>query len=133
MSNITKWFLDLDWCLLFLIIPHLLFLSYVPPTNPLFSFGPLQSLFFKCTLTTASASAPTAATNSSKFANHNPGEIRNRSGSNPLDRSRIAMCLVGGAMRFELKGPFIAKNILEVYPNADLLLHNPVDSNAYKF
>ncbi|KAK0576687.1 hypothetical protein LWI29_021796 [Acer saccharum] len=134
MSNITKWFSDLDWRLLFLMIPPLLFLvflsiSYVTPSNPFFSFGPLQSLFFNRTLSTTSA----AATNSSDFANHSPDEIRIRSGSTELDRSRIAVCLVGGARRFELTGPSIVKNILEVYPNADLFLHSPVDRDAYKF
>lgn len=43
------------------------------------------------------------------------------------------MCLVGGARRFELTGPSIIENILEVYPNADLFLHSPLDKNAYKF
>lgn len=50
-----------------------------------------------------------------------------------LQRSRIAVCLVGGARRFELTGPSIVENILKVYPNADLFLHSPMDRNAYKF
>ncbi|PKA46207.1 hypothetical protein AXF42_Ash015500 [Apostasia shenzhenica] len=48
-------------------------------------------------------------------------------------RSRVAICLVGGARRFELTGPSIVKNLLQVYPNADLFLHGPVDGDAYKF
>ncbi|KAL5845436.1 hypothetical protein ACOSQ4_011394 [Xanthoceras sorbifolium] len=139
-SNVTKWFSDLDLRLLFLIIPPLLllvflFISYAPPTNPFFSFGPLQSFLFNHTLP-AAASAPAAAeTNSSVFATrHQPGhEIPNRKQSNDLDRSRLAVCLVGGARRFELTGPSIVTNILQVYPNADLFLHSPVDRNAYKF
>nr|GMD65255.1 DEP domain-containing mTOR-interacting protein [Ipomoea batatas] len=49
-----------------------------------------------------------------------------------LNRSRIAVCLVGGARRFELTGPSIIQKILRVYPNSDLFLHSPLDSNAYK-
>ncbi|KAJ6411920.1 hypothetical protein OIU84_005059 [Salix udensis] len=50
-----------------------------------------------------------------------------------LDRSRMAVCLVGGARRFELTGPSIVKNILRVYPNSDLFLHSNFDDNAFKF
>ncbi|CAH9115837.1 unnamed protein product [Cuscuta epithymum] len=50
-----------------------------------------------------------------------------------LNRSRIAVCLVGGARRFELTGPSILQRILRAYPNSDLFLHSPLDSNAYKF
>ncbi|XP_050366655.1 uncharacterized protein LOC126785107 [Argentina anserina] len=50
-----------------------------------------------------------------------------------LDRSRIAVCLVGGARRFELTGPSIVEKILLEYPNSDLFLNSPMDSNAFKF
>ncbi|XP_076932079.1 uncharacterized protein LOC143597461 [Bidens hawaiensis] len=50
-----------------------------------------------------------------------------------LRRSRIAVCLVGGARRFELTGPSIVKNIFNQYPNADLFFNSPLDSNSYKF
>ncbi|KAK1406658.1 hypothetical protein QVD17_42159 [Tagetes erecta] len=50
-----------------------------------------------------------------------------------LKRSRIAVCLVGGARRFELTGPSIVKRVLEEYPNADLFVNSPFDSKAYKF
>ncbi|XP_019189956.1 PREDICTED: uncharacterized protein LOC109184412 [Ipomoea nil] len=61
------------------------------------------------------------------FASPPPGNE-----STTLRRSRIAVCLVGGARRFELTGPSIIQNILGVYPNSDLFLHSPLDSNAYK-
>ncbi|XP_078446020.1 uncharacterized protein LOC144715045 [Wolffia australiana] len=50
-----------------------------------------------------------------------------------LHHARIAVCLVGGARRFELTGPSIVKNILLEYPNADLFLHSPQDKDAFKF
>ncbi|KAF9622244.1 hypothetical protein IFM89_030286 [Coptis chinensis] len=50
-----------------------------------------------------------------------------------LNRSRIAVCLVGGARRFELTGPSIVKNVLNVYPNSDLYLHSPLDKDSFKF
>ncbi|KAF7817681.1 DEP domain-containing mTOR-interacting protein [Senna tora] len=48
-------------------------------------------------------------------------------------RSRIAVCLVGGARRFELTGPSIVKMILKQYPNSHLFLHSPLDKDAFKF
>ncbi|KAI3930230.1 hypothetical protein MKW92_048934 [Papaver armeniacum] len=48
-------------------------------------------------------------------------------------RSRIAVCLVGGARKFELTGPSIAENVLNVYPNADLFLNSPLDKDSFKF
>ncbi|KAK1262163.1 hypothetical protein QJS04_geneDACA001355 [Acorus gramineus] len=49
-----------------------------------------------------------------------------------LNRSRIAICLVGGARRFELTGPSILKHVLREYKNADLFLHSPLDGDAFK-
>lgn len=58
-------------------------------------------------------------------ANESDGKVR-------LDESKMAVCLVGGARRFELTGPSIIRNILQVYPKSDLFLHSPLDSNSYK-
>ncbi|KAL9261468.1 hypothetical protein AKJ16_DCAP04524 [Drosera capensis] len=49
-----------------------------------------------------------------------------------LARSRIAVCLVGGARRFELTGPSIVEKLLKEYPNADVFLNSPFDENSYK-
>lgn len=49
-----------------------------------------------------------------------------------LEKSKIAVCLVGGARRFELTGPSIMEKILRVYPNADLFLNSPLDQNSFK-
>ncbi|XP_030523196.2 uncharacterized protein LOC115735897 [Rhodamnia argentea] len=49
-----------------------------------------------------------------------------------LDQSRMAVCLVGAARRFELTGPSIVEHILKGHPNSDLFLHSPYDENSYK-
>ncbi|KAI6690646.1 hypothetical protein NL676_027474 [Syzygium grande] len=49
-----------------------------------------------------------------------------------LDQSRIAVCLVGAARRFELTGPSIVEHLLKGHPNSDLFLHSPYDKNSYK-
>jgi hypothetical protein len=46
--------------------------------------------------------------------------------------SRIAICLVGGARRFELTGPTILKHVLNVFPEADLFVHSNFDENCFK-
>ncbi|CAL0305885.1 unnamed protein product [Lupinus luteus] len=55
------------------------------------------------------------------------------SNKDELIRSRIAVCLVGGARRFELTGPSILDMVLKEYPNSDLFLHSPLDKNTFKF
>ncbi|KAK9129277.1 hypothetical protein Sjap_009764 [Stephania japonica] len=74
-------------------------------------------------------------TPSSSSSSNNDGTVtkNNKDCYYDLEGSRIAVCLVGGARRFELTGPSIIKNILKVYPNADLFLHTPLDSNSFKF
>ncbi|XP_078177815.1 uncharacterized protein LOC144572221 [Carex rostrata] len=46
--------------------------------------------------------------------------------------SRVAICLVGGARRFELTGPTILKHVLTVFPEADLFVHSNLDVNSFK-
>ncbi|EEF52842.1 conserved hypothetical protein [Ricinus communis] len=121
---ITRWFSDLDWRFLLLIAPPLSFLIFISvsstPISPFSSFPPLASFFFN---RTTAASLPLNRTELLPI----------RSWKDELDRSRIAVCLVGGARRFELTGPSIVDNILNVYPNSDLFLHSPLDQNSFKF
>jgi hypothetical protein len=46
--------------------------------------------------------------------------------------SRMAICLVGGARRFELTGPSILEHVLNVFPEADLFVHSNLDENSFK-
>ncbi|WOK92858.1 hypothetical protein Cni_G01550 [Canna indica] len=104
-----------------LLLAVLLALSYSGRT-PAFSLAPLQSftLFGSNDPLRSSSYAAGTATR------------RKRNGNPEFDRSRIAICLVGGARRFELTGPSIVRNLLEDFPNAELFLHSPLDGNSYK-
>ncbi|KAG2324329.1 hypothetical protein Bca4012_038844 [Brassica carinata] len=105
--------------LLVLIIPSLslLFLLSLSTLtlDPLPTLSPLRNLLHTHTLTaTIETSDP------------------RRGKRDDLVSSKMAVCLVGGARRFELTGPSIIENILRVYPNADLFLNSPLDHNSFK-
>lgn len=111
LTQFPKRALDLDWRLLFLILFSATFLTYVSLSS---------------SAATVFLSLPKLAPFKSIFRGHNDRPVQ------PLNGSRIAVCLVGGARRFELTGPSIVERLLRVYENSDLFLHCPLDSNAYK-
>ncbi|KAJ4849797.1 hypothetical protein Tsubulata_031514 [Turnera subulata] len=133
ISNVNKYInrrlSDLDRRFLLLIIPlpslFLLFSFSFIPINPFSTFAPLANYLLNTNVTTPTTTLPANQTDSSGPA---PGVSSWLSSPS----TRMAVCLVGGARRFELTGPSIVKNILKVYPNADLFLHSPLDDNAYK-
>lgn len=125
---------DLDWRILLLIVPCfslLIFFSIssaatAATLNTISSFAPLKSFFSNRTpqrsdILLNSPSPPARV------------PARDRARKEELNGSRIAVCLVGGARRFELTGPSIMEKILNEYPNSDLFLHSPLDLNAFKF
>ncbi|XP_022765983.1 uncharacterized protein LOC111310869 [Durio zibethinus] len=110
---ITKWVSDLDWRILFLVIFPISFIFFI------FS---LRSFIFN-------------RTNFSDFIisySVGPPNRTHLAKADQLHQSRGALCLVGGARRFELTGPSIVEKVLKEYPNADLFLHSPMDKNAFK-
>lgn len=145
----TKWVSNLDWRSLFLIVPPLsllFFLSFSSAlTNHFTSLAPIQSLILCRATFHQRAPVPIALVNSSNYPASSSDFVSTRDGSavttrpswrkrkEELDRSRMAVCLVGGARRFELTGPSILERILMEYPNSDLFLHSPMDRNAFKF
>ncbi|XP_065881957.1 uncharacterized protein [Euphorbia lathyris] len=114
--TVIRRFSDLDWRFLLLILPAFFLLVYIcvssiPISTFPTAFAPVASFFFNWT--TADSSSPPPVYE--------------------LDGRKIAVCLVGGARRFELTGPSIVESVLKVYPNADLFLHSPLDKNSFKF
>lgn len=117
-----QWVSDLDWRLLLLLFSSLSLL-----------------LFFSLSCSSALRQIPSFvrhAADTTTTKNHAlvppplSADVALR--KSELIRSRIAVCLVGGARRFELTGPSILDRILDEYPNADLFLNSPLDPNSFK-
>lgn len=161
LKKCSKWVSsDLDWKFLLLILPPLSLLFYLSlssiPTittstftfnNPFSTFAPFKSVFNNNvpppppppnSLMNRSSLLPPVFANQAEIRSRNdeplfsPVVLNKPATKEELDRSRIAVCLVGGARRFELTGPSIIQKILNEYPNSDLYLHSPFDSKAYK-
>ncbi|XP_019173702.1 PREDICTED: uncharacterized protein LOC109169284 [Ipomoea nil] len=150
-SQFTRRVSDLDWRLLLLILLPLSLLFYASLSTISSAFiggatfvtSPLRSIFTVVdsleNLTAIAAAPLPAEVITLRFKNESEAKanatvaLPRRSGRKvSLDGSKIAVCLVGGARRFELTGPSIIQNILRVYPKSDLFLHSPLDSNSYK-
>jgi hypothetical protein len=123
MNPISKWFSNISWRFIVLIVPILsfiIFFSFHTPTlNSLSSFSSVQNLLYNI---------PFHKIKYGFFIN-----TVNSPTKDELLRSKIAVCLVGAARRFELTGPSILDMILKEYPNSDLFLHSPLDSDSFKF
>ncbi|MED6106343.1 hypothetical protein PIB30_004119 [Stylosanthes scabra] len=125
----TKLPWNLDWRFLVLIMApvsllFLMFLSSFPISTTLTNFSTFYSVSHFMNIRFPFGTTATAAIDSDSYP---PPPSKEE-----LVRSRMAVCLVGGARRFELTGPSIIEMILKQYPNSDLFLHSPFDSNTYK-
>lgn len=58
-----------------------------------------------------------------------PIRVRDR---NETAGPRVAICLVGGARLFEVTGRSIRRHVLDVYHNADVFVHSPLDQDSHK-
>ncbi|XP_062097388.1 uncharacterized protein LOC133803509 [Humulus lupulus] len=139
----TKRLSNLDCRYFLILIPPLSVIIFIflpfsspPTTNPFSSFAPIRSFLLgqaenNATTTTTTATTPFSI--DSPPRNETAETRRWRRKKDELLRSRVAVCLVGGARRFELTGPSIMEMILKEYPNSDLFLHSPLDQKAFKF
>ncbi|RZC55972.1 hypothetical protein C5167_014835 [Papaver somniferum] len=135
----------INFRLLILILPSFSFLIYLSlsstSTNIFSTFTPLRDFLSNLSSSSPSSYAlpPIPSILNSSDSTSESVSNSTRSGNEDekkkelLLRSRIAVCLVGGARKFELTGPSIAENILNVYPNADLFLNSPLDKDSFKF
>ncbi|KFK34464.1 hypothetical protein AALP_AA5G148800 [Arabis alpina] len=139
---VTRRISDVDrrLLLLLLVIPSLslliLYSLYSLSIDPFPTLTPLRNLIYTRTLTVTTENSYFAAGFSDSDVKSTAEEVeklrRRNSKKEELVNSRIAVCLVGGARRFELTGPSIIEKILLVYPNADLFLNSPLDHNSFK-
>ncbi|KAL0545368.1 hypothetical protein IC582_015247 [Cucumis melo] len=132
----------IDCRLFFLILTFISLILFFSASStlsdiPFSTFAPLQSFIIGAAFQQPRASnyrPMTTPDHDSSF----PMEAENSSSSPEakmkiqLQKSKMAVCLVGGARRFEVTGPSIMENILKEYPNADLFLHSPLDENTFK-
>ncbi|CAA0831147.1 Unknown protein [Striga hermonthica] len=123
LTQFPKRALHLDWKLLLLVLFSVTFLAYASLSSSPASL----SISLRCFAPFKSKSGGGGGGGGCAPTGRNPVRPQN-----PLNGSRIAVCLVGGARRFELTGPSIVERILRVYENSDLFLHSPLDLNAYK-
>lgn len=124
MPFVGKWVSDIDWRVLLIIaspLSLLLLFSLSLSSSPFIS---LQRQFLL--LSHGGAGGENSSSLSALPA-------ANDEYKQEILRSRIAVCLVGGARRFELTGPSIIKMILSEYPNSDLFLNSPYDVDSFKF
>ncbi|KAJ4966883.1 hypothetical protein NE237_018732 [Protea cynaroides] len=141
MYFLNRWVSDLHWrhlLLIFIPLSFLVFVSLYSATNPsnfFSSLTPFTSLLSPHTTQSPLDFRPPPLAPPISSPNHNESAAKlvKIKKKEKLDQSRIAICLVGGARRFELTGPSIVENIFKVYRNSDLFLHSPLDKNAFKF
>ncbi|CAM6098390.1 unnamed protein product [Calypogeia fissa] len=67
-----------------------------------------------------------------KQEEQNQEEQKQKQKEQNQNHKRVAICLVGGLRAFELTGPSIRKYLLDVYPQADLFVHSPIDKDVHK-
>ncbi|XP_023522461.1 uncharacterized protein LOC111786385 [Cucurbita pepo subsp. pepo] len=142
-----RWATDVDWRLLFLVLTPLSLIAFFSvstvPAIPFSSLAPLRSFIIGASFQQPHESnhrtddssfglPPSKPPRGAVEAEESAEARKWRKKKAELQKSKMAVCLVGGARRFEVTGPSITENILKEYPNADLFLHSPLDRNSFK-
>lgn len=96
-------------------------------------FLPLKTLQSHLANYVRSGSDNSEARNTELLESNSNPELPNDNTKLPTKNGRIAICLVGGARRFELTGPSLLKYVLNRYNNTDVFLHAPFDKDSHKF
>ncbi|KAL8128907.1 hypothetical protein V2J09_018062 [Rumex salicifolius] len=125
----TRSISDLNWRFLLLLVCSLsiiVFLSFSFPPTASFSAPALSRIPSLGSLKSLFNSPPSP--NSPSLESKGKENLWKKA----LDQSRIAVCLVGGARRFELTGPSIIDKVVKEFPSSDVFLNSPLDSNSYK-
>ncbi|KAI3807754.1 hypothetical protein L1987_23688 [Smallanthus sonchifolius] len=123
-SKFAQLLSDLQWRFILLLIPPISLLLFFSITIT----GDNQFYTYKHNTTTTNRHSPPPPVFHTSNVTENKINWKSE-----LHRSRIAVCLVGGARRFDLTGPSIVENVLKAYPNSDLFLNSPLDADSYKF
>lgn len=101
-------------------------------------FLPLKTIQFHLANYVRSGSDNSETTNSPLSKSKSTPKLPNNDTKLPTKNGekshpRIAVCLVGGARKFELTGPSLLEYVLNMYNNTDVFLYAPFDKDSHKF
>ncbi|ERM98973.1 hypothetical protein AMTRI_Chr09g35490 [Amborella trichopoda] len=122
--------MDFNWRLvLFVLMPLFLFLILLYS----FSLSNANNPFFLSLKRNPSWNPKGAQNHPPPVPREKSEKMSEKEEKKKREIGRIAICLVGGARRFELTGPSLLQRVIGVYrENSDIFVHAPLDKNSYK-